>query len=121
MNLVLCDAHRMFIDGLAIVFEARGWHVMARTGSIAEAAKALTTTDIDVCVLDPFFAGTSGVDGIADVLAVSPRTRVVVISAVADRQTVTDALASGASGFVSKTSSIDTIVNIIAKVASGGP
>jgi two-component system nitrate/nitrite response regulator NarL len=119
VNLVLCDDHRMFVDALALVLEARGWRVVACTVSVGEAARALTTEDVDVCVLDVRFPDGSGVDGISRLLEASPTTKVVMLSATSDRETVARALAAGASGFAAKTSGINSIVDVIAKVAAG--
>jgi DNA-binding NarL/FixJ family response regulator len=119
MNLVLCDDHRTFVDALALVLESRGWRVAGRTVSVADAVDVLGTEDIDICVLDINFPDGSGLDGIGRLLAASPRTKVVMLSALADRDTVAAALAAGASGFAMKTSGLDTILDTISRVEAG--
>jgi two-component system, NarL family, nitrate/nitrite response regulator NarL len=119
MNFVLCDDHRMFVDALALVLESRGWQVVARTVSVADAATALAKNDVDICLLDVGFPDGSGVDGIEQLIAASPRTKVLMLSALADRDTVATALAAGASGFARKTSDLNTILDVITRVAAG--
>jgi two-component system nitrate/nitrite response regulator NarL len=119
VNLVLCDDHRTFVDALALVLESRGWRVAARTVSVADAVDVLATEDVDVCVLDINFPDGSGVDGIGRLLTASPQTKVVMLSALVDRDTVAAALAAGASGFAMKTSGLDAILDTISKVEAG--
>jgi two-component system, NarL family, nitrate/nitrite response regulator NarL len=119
MNFVLCDDHRMFVDALALVLESHGWRVVARTAAVADAATAVARGDVDICVLDVGFPDGSGLDGIEQLLATSPRTKVVMLSALADRDTVAAALAAGARGFARKTSDLKTILDVLARVAAG--
>ena len=119
MNFVLCDDHRMFVDAMALVLESQGWRVVARTGSVADAAIAVATEDVDICILDVGLPEGSGVDGIRRLLAASPQIKVVMLSAFADRNTVAAALAAGASGFARKTSDLKTILEVLIKVAAG--
>ncbi len=119
MNILLCDDHLMFNEALAFVLEARGWKVVARTASPAEAVATLTQEDVDVCLLDLHFPGVSGLDSVPELLRASPPTRLVVLSATADRSTVAMALASGAGGFVTKSCPLDRIVDVVTRVAAG--
>jgi two-component system nitrate/nitrite response regulator NarL len=119
MNFVLCDDHRTFVDALALVLESRGWRVVARTALVDDAAAAVAKGDVDMCILDVGFPDGSGVDGIQQLVAASPRTKVVMLSAFADRDTVAAALAAGARGFASKTSDLKTILDVLTRVAAG--
>jgi DNA-binding NarL/FixJ family response regulator len=119
MDLVLCDDHRMFSQALAVALERRGRTVVACTTSVAEAATVLAHHHVDVCVLDVRLEEESGIDGVDRLRAISPHTKIVMLSALADRDTVSRALAAGASGYACKTVDLDSIIAVVDDVAAG--
>jgi two-component system nitrate/nitrite response regulator NarL len=119
VNFVLCDDHRMFVEALALVLECEGWQVVARTSSVADAAAAVAREHVDICILDVGLPDGSGLDGIEQLVAASPQTKIVMLSALADRDTVAAALAAGARGFARKTCDLKIILDVLTRVAAG--
>jgi two-component system nitrate/nitrite response regulator NarL len=110
----------MFGEALAAALEQFGrHHVIACTTSITEAAAVLAAHSVDVCVLDVRLQNESGIDGIDRLRAASPSTKTVMLSALADRSTVCQALAAGATGYACKTGDVHAILEVIDQVASG--
>jgi DNA-binding NarL/FixJ family response regulator len=74
--------------------------------------------NVDVLLLDLHLPGVSGADAVACVKDLVGA--VVVISASDDRDSVIDAVAAGANGYLPKSSEADEIAKALNTVASGG-
>lgn len=73
----------------------------------------------DVVLLDLSMPGREPLEVLAEVVAVSPATRVIVFSGFDDRDTVDRAIAAGAWGYVPKDSSTEGILMAIRRVSEG--
>jgi two-component system, NarL family, nitrate/nitrite response regulator NarL len=117
-SLVLGDDHIVFLDALSDVLVQRGFTVtVARTA--AQTVDSVRRTQPDVCLIDRHFARDDGVDAIADMIAASPGTKVLVLSADADTDGVLRALRAGASGYLHKTRGIAALITAIDRVLRG--
>ena len=119
MNLVLCDDHQVLVDALAVVLRARGHRVVACTTNPAAAVEAVRSEPVDVCLLDLQFPGGSGIPAIAEILAASPATRVVVLTASTDGRLVSEALLAGASGVALKVDDGEVVIDLLDRVHAG--
>lgn len=61
----------------------------------------------------------NGADATAEVLRVSPRTRVLVLSASAERADVLDAIKAGAIGYLVKSASATELLDAVRATAAG--
>ena len=121
MRLVLCDDNRILCEALATGLEACGHEVVAIATSVADAIRVIATHDPDVCLLDLRFHGSpEGLDALRVIRAQYPRTKVVVLSAVTDAETVTQALQAGAVGFLRKDQWVGQVADALRIVADGG-
>jgi DNA-binding NarL/FixJ family response regulator len=119
---VICDDHRLFVDALAVVLQARGCEVVASTLHPDEAVQAVRAGAVDVCVMDLSFPNSpdcDGLEGIRRVLEASPSTRVVILTGSADSSAALPVLDVGARGFVRKDDDLDRIVQTIKLVHAG--
>jgi DNA-binding NarL/FixJ family response regulator len=73
----------------------------------------------DVVLMDLSMPGMSGVEATQRLVAGSPRTRVLVLTVLADEGHVIDALLAGACGYLLKDAPIDRIVDGIRAAAAG--
>jgi len=74
----------------------------------------------DVILLDLGLPGLSGLDGIAQFKALSPKTAIIILSALDDQQKVFKAICAGASGYLLKASPLAKIKEAIQDVLHGG-
>lgn len=121
-KFVIADDHPLFrgalkqalvgLDNVSTVLEAGDF----------EAAKALVTAneDVDLILLDLSMPGTSGLSGLISMRGLHASVPMVVVSAHDNPQTIRRALDLGASGFISKSSSMEDIRAAISTVLSGG-
>lgn len=75
---------------------------LRQAGTVDEALKVVDAEKVDIVLMDFRLPGTDGVDGTRRVLARSPQTRVVMVSAYDDASHRTATQKAGAMAFVSK-------------------
>jgi DNA-binding NarL/FixJ family response regulator len=87
-----------------------------------DAAKAAVSSnrDLDLVLLDLSMPGASGLSGLISLRGLDSEVPMVVVSAHDDPQTIRRALELGASGFISKSASMDEIRGAVETVLSGG-
>lgn len=118
----MVDDHPAFRLGLARLIEREGqFDVVWSAGSVAQALRSLERTPVDLLLMDLQFAhGVDGFDGLRIVRGRWPNTRVLVVTAFADRQTAAAVRAAGAAGIVSKEVPVDDLYSAIKQAASRG-
>jgi DNA-binding NarL/FixJ family response regulator len=75
---------------------------------------------VDVLLLDVELSGMNGIDGLLKIKAISPTTRVVMLTVFEDHERVFRAICAGASGYLLKASPFDRIVESVHQVMAGG-
>lgn len=118
-DLVVGDDHAVFVDALTTVLGQQRLVVRAVAHRASDVLAVVARHAPAVCLLDRTFADGDGIELIPDLLAASPGTRVVVVTADPDRGAATRALAHGAQGFVHKTRGVAALVDAIHRVADG--
>ena len=93
--------------------------VVAVTADAEEAIAAALTELPDVAVLDVRMPGGGGAYAAREIVARSPQTRIVALSAHEDRESVASMLRAGALGYVVKGGGIDELVEAIQRAARG--
>lgn len=121
-KFVIADDHPLFrgalkqalsgVANMTTIFEAGDF----------EATKSLVAAneDIDLLLLDLSMPGTSGLSGLISLRGIHSAVPMVVVSAHDDPETIRRALELGASGFISKSASMDDIRSAVQTVLSGG-
>jgi DNA-binding NarL/FixJ family response regulator len=87
-----------------------------------ETARAIVVAndDLDLILLDLSMPGVSGLSGLVTLRGLQAGVPVVIVSAHDDPETIRRALSLGASGFISKSSSMEAIREALAAVLAGG-
>ena len=119
MRLLICDDHKMLIEGLSLVLSDNGHTVVATALDPAEAVKAARHHQPDLCLLDVNFPDGNGLGAIARIREVSPNTMVVILSASLSPSLVADAIAQGAAGYVGKEKPIRFLVEALQMAHAG--
>jgi two-component system, NarL family, nitrate/nitrite response regulator NarL len=119
MRLIVCDDHRMLLDALSMALNSSGHTVVATAIDPDEAVEAARQHQPDACLLDINFPKANGLTAIGRIHAVSPDTKVVILSGSSNRSLVADAIAEGAQGFVGKEKPVGVIVAALEMAAQG--
>ena len=75
---------------------------------------------VDVMLLDVELSGMNGIEGLKKIKAISPATRVIMLTVFEDHERVFRAICAGASGYLLKASPFERIVESVHQVMAGG-
>lgn len=119
MRLLICDDHRLLVEGLSIALRDYGHTVVVTAVDPDEAVEAARHHRPDACLLDLNFPTGNGISAIGRIHAVSPKTKVVILSGSLSPGLVAEAIAQGAAGYVGKEKSVQVIIETL-KMAQEG-
>lgn len=120
IRVALCDDHGVVRSGLRRILDAEDdLSVVGEAASIAEAVELAADAQPDVFVMDIGLPDGSGVAGTADVLAVSPATRVLMLTVHDDVAYLRRAFDAGAAGYLLKEAADVELVAAVRQVAAG--
>ena len=121
MRVLVVDDHPIWRDGVARDLEAAGLSVCGTAGDGAQAVRIAAATRPDVVLLDLQLPDISGVEVAAQLSAMEPAPRILVLSASGERQDVLDAMTAGATGYLVKSASAAELLDGVRRVAAGDP
>ncbi|MCP9447517.1 MAG: response regulator transcription factor [Nitrospira sp.] len=117
---VIVDDHEVVRIGLRAVLNLTpGITIAGQTASMREAMNLCLRLQPDLALLDIRLPDGSGIDAARTILSNSPSTKVLFLTSFADSHTVTEAILSGAHGYVLKDISSQGLVRAIRTTAAG--
>jgi two-component system response regulator NreC len=120
IRVALCDDHAVVRSGLRrILQDEPDMEVVGEAGTGAEAVDVARDCRPDVFVMDLGLPGGSGVGATREVRAVSPATRVLVLTVHDDVAYLRKAFDAGASGYLVKEAADVELVQAVRLVARG--
>lgn len=118
-TVMVVDDHPIWRDGVARDLAEEGFEVVATADGVRAAVARAGAVRPDVVLMDMHLPDGTGADATAGVVEVSPDTRVLVLSASAERADVLDAVKAGASGYLVKSASRAELVDAVTATAAG--
>lgn len=120
VKILIADDHPIVRRGLKdIIAEEKDFIIECEAASADEVLDKLRNNFIDIVLLDISMPGKSGLDLIIDIKSEFPDVHVLVLSGMSEEQFAKRALKLGASGYLTKESAADLLINAIRKVISG--
>lgn len=119
LRLILADDHAVVRMGFRMLLEGAGATIVAEADSGEAALAAVAEHRPDAVVMDVTMPGIGGLGALERLLARSPGTRVLMLSAHEDGQIPLRALKAGATGYLSKRAQPQELVRAVAQVARG--
>jgi DNA-binding NarL/FixJ family response regulator len=119
-RVLVVDDHEMFSEALALLLSRQD--DVCLIGSARDAEEALRLVDDDepdVVLMDLDLPGVDGIEATRKIRQAVPDAKVVVLSGVVDTETIADALAAGACGYVPKTRAVDELLDVVRRAAAG--
>lgn len=122
LKFIVADDHPLFRGALRQALGGLGADTEIMEAGDFESARTLAADwpDTDLILLDLSMPGASGLSGLVSLRAEHPDLPMIVVSAHDGSQTVRRALELGASGFISKSASMDEIRASVRQVLEGG-
>lgn len=120
LRVLLVDDHDLFRTGLRNLLEEQsGLAVIGEAANGAEAVRLVRELAPDVVVMDLNMPAMTGVEATRHITALSPLTRVIVLTISDEDIDVLDAIVAGACGYLLKDASINDVVQGIRSAAVG--
>jgi DNA-binding NarL/FixJ family response regulator len=119
VTVMVVDDHPIWRDAVARDLSAHGFEVVATADGVATATRRAGVVRPDVVVMDMRLGDGDGTQATAGVLAASPASRVLVLSASDERDDVLDAVKAGAAGYLVKSASSQELADAVRATAQG--
>ena len=120
VRVLLVDDHQIMLDGLQKLLESSGdFEIVgqARTGD--QAVSLAIEHKPDVVVMDVILTGRDGIDACREINETVPETRVLMLTAATEEESVLNAISAGATGYLRKLSNAEKLLDTIRDVAEG--
>ncbi|ART70154.1 DNA-binding response regulator [Mycobacterium dioxanotrophicus] len=118
-KVMVVDDHPIWRDAVARDLADDGFEVVATADGVAAARRRAAVVRPDVVVMDMRLTDGTGAQATAEVLAVSPDTKVLVLSASDERDDVLEAVKAGATGYLVKSASKAELGEAVRATAQG--
>jgi two-component system, NarL family, response regulator NreC len=120
IRVLLVDDHAVVRAGIRLVLDgAAGIEVAGEAGTEERAVVLARAHQPDVIILDVLLPGKGGIALIPELLEVSPKSRVLMLTSSAEPATVERALEAGATGYSIKRASDTDVIAAVQAVAAG--
>ena len=120
IQLFVVDDHPLFRRGLiALLSQDDRLDIVGEAGDIGEALRLLDKVQPDLLLLDNHLPGVKGVDAIGALKAACSKLRILMLTVSEDEDDLSNALQSGADGYLLKTSESDQLCDALVKVHEG--
>jgi DNA-binding NarL/FixJ family response regulator len=120
LRVVVADDQRAIREALAMVLDTQAdIDVVGLASDGAEAVELAASEDAQVVLMDLRMPGTDGVAATRRLAVEQPHVKVVVLTTFADDASITDALAAGAIGYLTKDAGHREIALAVRSAAAG--
>jgi DNA-binding NarL/FixJ family response regulator len=119
IRAIVVDDHELFRGGLIQLLQENGIEVLGEASLGATGIEMTQELQPDVVLMDLNMPGMSGIEATQRISAAAPLTRVVVLTVVADEESVMEALLAGACGYLVKDAAVGEIVRGVRAAANG--
>ncbi|MEW4567325.1 response regulator [Tautonia sp. JC769] len=115
--LIVDDAliMRKLIRGVA---EAAGWQVAAEAGDGQEAVELYRSLRPDLVTLDLVMPVMGGLDALREIRAEDPEARVIIVTALDQKETLAASIRAGAMDFIVKPFQREQMLGMLTKLGS---
>ncbi|NNF54357.1 MAG: response regulator transcription factor [Acidimicrobiales bacterium] len=119
IRILLADDHALLRDGLRRSFEAAGDDVVGEASTGEEAVSLAKALQPDVVLMDLSMPVMDGIEATAQIREQVPKCRVAVLTMHDDIDKTRDAIAAGASAYLSKGTSFVDVRDTVLRVVDG--
>lgn len=120
IRVLLADDHNLVRAGLRALLEGLpDVQVVAEARDGLEAVRLAVALKPSIALLDISMPGLTGLEALREIRSRSPSTKVVLLSMYDTKEYVTDAIQSGAAGYLIKDAAVDELALALAAVERG--
>ena len=118
-RVLLVDDHQLLTDSLARVLDAEGDIEVAGVAATVADATRMARDRMDVVLMDYRLPDGTGADATRAIKQRWPTTRVVMLTAVGDDETVLQSIQAGADGYLTKDKAVADVVGAVRAARAG--
>ncbi len=119
-KIMIVDDSMVLRDHIENYSIANNFEVVAKARDGADAVRKFELKKPDLVTMDLTMPHMDGVDCISKIMKIDPTTKILVISALADKYTALMAISQGARGFLNKPFSEEELIDALNKVLKTG-
>ncbi len=119
-RLLVVDDIPLFRAGLTSALGDAGFDVVGEAGHAEAAVGQAEHLQPDLVLLDVLMPGLSGLDVVEKIMAVSPGSKVILLTGSESEEDLLTALRTGARGYIVKDTPFENLVEAIKAVSRGG-
>lgn len=120
MHILLADDHTMFRFGIKKLLEDEFSNSkIEEVDQCSDVIKKVSAIQWDLLILDISMKGQNSLNILLDLLLLSPKLPIIILSMYSEKQFVLQAYKLGASGYLTKENAPDELISAIKKVLSG--
>jgi len=120
IRVLLADDHAIVLDGLRRLLEDKpDITVIADAADGREAVRLAKKLEPDVAILDIAMPALNGIEAAAQIHALRPKIRVIILSMYSTREHIYRALKAGAWGYLLKESAAQEVLKAVREVTAG--
>ena len=121
IRIVIIEDDEIIRNGYAfLIGKESGLYIVNTYASFEQASKSIMGDDPDVILLDIELPGINGIEALPKLKKMLPSSFVLILTVYDSERLIFEALANGASGYLTKNSSASKIVESIREVKEGG-
>ncbi len=120
LKVYLADDHLLIREGLKkILASEKNFTVVGESGNPDEVLDFINENEVDILILDLNMPGRSGLDILKHVKNIKPEIKVLILSMYSEDQFGERTIKAGASGYITKESASEELLNALNKIAKG--
>lgn len=119
MRILVADDHSLFRDGIVSLLEAADYEVVGQVGTGQEAIAATQQLRPDLVLLDISMPEMTGLDVLRKLREQIPEIQIVILTVSDDDSDLMEAIQAGANGYLLKSLSADTFLELIGGLKRG--
>ena len=120
IRVMIADGHPIMREGLKEVLSRAGdMEVVGEAGNGEAAVEMAASTRPDVIIMEAIMPVKDGINACREIKGMLPGTRVIILTASEDEETVLQAVASGATGYLQKYCTGQKLVSTLRDVVEG--
>ncbi|HSB70690.1 MAG TPA: response regulator transcription factor [Candidatus Methylomirabilis sp.] len=120
LRILLADDHQIVRQGLRGMLEREGFEIVGEAADGREAVRLAGDLSPDVAILDFSMPLLNGLDAAREILRVSPRMGLILLTMHTEEHRVVGAIRAGIRAYVLKTQAAEELVQAIREVSRGG-
>jgi DNA-binding NarL/FixJ family response regulator len=117
MKLAIIDDHSLIRSGVSSALANTEFKVVAEAASVKEGAAVINSYKPDICLVDINLGAGNGIDLIKQSIATGIDSKFVVLTMHDDSETLELAKQAGASAYVTKSVTIEQLVQVLSAVS----